>query len=434
MTRLSILAAARQEPGRIGLIDERGSLTFPELAALACAATEPSEHRVLVAPRRTREDVALLLGMLEHRVAFALAHPRWTRAELDAAVTATGARVVWADGQPRTTDLRARGQEQVLVFTSGTSGRPKIVRLSRRALDAAARAHGEALPWRDEDRWLLALPLAHVGGFSILTRCLYARRTIVLMPDAPFDADRLIETAEAHRVTLLSVVPTMLEPLVHRSPPSSLRAILVGGAGARTSLIAAAREAGWPVLPTFGMSETAAQVCTQRLGDERTSGTGPPLPGVEVRIGQSGQIEVRGPTLMDGYLGEPARVEGTFFSTGDLGRLDADGHLHVEGRVDHRILSGGENVDPLEVEAALLEHPAIAQACVLGEPDDTWGQVVVAFVAPAPGPSQGDLERHLATRLAPFKRPRHVFARPELPLLRSGKVNREALRGAGDAP
>ena len=117
---LSIRRAARLEPHRIALIDERGALTFRGLAALADAAIEPSEHRVLVAPRPTREDVALLLGMLEHRVSFALAHPRWTHAELQDAVRATGANAVWVDGQRTTTCHRARAEEQALVFTNPT--------------------------------------------------------------------------------------------------------------------------------------------------------------------------------------------------------------------------------------------------------------------------------------------------------------------------
>ncbi len=419
MSDLSILAAAREAPDRPAIVDEQGTLTFAELAERAMALTAPSPTRAWLAPRAVRDDVARILGMLERRVGFLLAHARWTAHERDAAIARVGAGT-------------AAAREQVLVFTSGSAGRPKVVRLSHEALVAAAAAHALALPWRDDDAWLLCLPLGHVGGLSVLTRSLYARRPVILAPE-PFDPDALAALAGSRRATLASLVPAMLAALSDRPPPTSLRAVLLGGAAAAPSLVARARAAGWPVLPTYGASETAAQVCAQRLGDERPTGVGPPLPGLEVRV-RGGVIEVRGPTLMLGYLDDPSPLDEGWLRTGDLGRIDAEGHLHVLGRADEVLITGGENVDPREVEDALLAHPRITEAIVLGVPDPRWGQRVVALIAGASAPGEDEVHEHLRGRLAPYKRPRTVAFVRELPRLPSGKVDRARVLGALGAP
>lgn len=419
MSDLSILAAAREAPRGIALVDDDGTLTFAELAARAMDLTAPRATRALVVPDGTRDDVARLLGMLERRVGFVCGHPRWTEAERAEAVARAG-----VDTEAAT--------EQALLFTSGSSGRPKIVRLGHEALVAAAAAHARAMPWRDDDRWLLCLPLAHVGGLSIVTRCLYARRPVVLGPTR-FDPAVVHDALTRHRATLVSLVPTMLARLTDRPAPGSLRAALLGGASAAPSLVARARAAGWPVLPTYGMSETCAQVCTQRLGHERETGVGPPIPGVQVRI-EEGHVEVRSPTLMLGYLDDPSPIRDGWYRTGDVGLLDEEGHLHVRGRADDTLITGGENVDPSEVEAALLTHPRIEEACVLGLPDPEWGQQIVAMIAGSATPSPDEVRTHLRGLLAPFKHPKVVRAVGSLPRLPSGKVDRLRVLGAFGAP
>jgi len=435
LSDLSVESAAAEAPGAAGLVDDDGALTFETLAALARERTAdlPTDARVLIAPRATRDDAILLLGLLARRASIVLAHDRWTAAERRDAAARTGAAVAITEGvAQRTGHGGSAPAGEVCVFTSGSSGRPKIVRLGYAALLAAAEAHAAALPWTDDDRWVLTLPLGHVGGLSILTRSLFARRPVVLGP-ARFDPDALRDAIARHRGTLLSLVPAMLERLMDRPPPPTLRAVLLGGASARPERVAAAREAGWPVLPTYGMSETCAQVCTQRLGDERPDGVGPPMPGVRVRI-RDGAIEVAGPTLLCGYLDAPPPLVDGWYPTGDLGHLDADGHLHVTGRADARIITGGENVDPTEVERALLAHPAIREAVVLGVPDPRWGQRVVAVIVADPPPDADAIALHLEPRLARFKHPKQVVARAALPRLASGKVDRTGLAGAFDAP
>jgi O-succinylbenzoic acid--CoA ligase len=197
--------------------------------------------------------------------------------------------------------------------------------------------------------------------------------------------------------------------------------MLVGGAPAPSALLAEAADRGWPVLTTYGLSEACSQVATQRPGtvNRGEQGSGSPLPGVEVRI-QDGVIQVRGRTVC-----APVDRDG-WFTTGDLGRLDETGCLHVLGRRDDAIVTGGEKVLPHEVEEALRSCPGVADACVLGAPDPTWGQVVSALVVPrAAPPPAAALARELG-RLAPYKRPRRLAYAAALPLGPNGKVDRRA--------
>jgi len=312
-----------------------------------------------------------------------------------------------------------------ILFTSGTTGRAKGAVLPAAAFAAAADASAQNLGWRDDDRWLLALTPAHVGGLSILVRCLRARRAVVVGPVTP-------ETIARHRATLVSLVPTQAQRLLDSgwTPPPHLRALLLGGGPAAPAFLGAADDRCWPVLTTYGLTETCAQVTTQRPGTRNRGerGAGPPLPGVRVRISAAGTIQVGGPTLMRGYLrGAAPFTDDGWLDTGDLGRLDDEGNLHVLARRTDLIVSGGENVYPAEVEAALLEIPGVAGACVFGVADELWGQVVcAALVCDGPGPDDAELRAHLDARLAGFKRPRHIARLDALSVGGSGKLDRAA--------
>ncbi|MEM6795020.1 MAG: AMP-binding protein, partial [Acidobacteriota bacterium] len=331
-----------------------------------------------------------------------------------------------------------------VVPTSGSSGRAKGVALSRRAFEAAAEAHARHLGWADEDRWLLTLPLAHVGGLSILTRCLWARRTVVLAADRSFEPSEVLRRLERRRVSLLSAVPTMLRGLMRSgSPPAALRAVLVGGAAVPAELLREARVAGWPALATYGLTEACAQVATQPLNDleapERPVEGAPLLHGVEARLASDGALALRGPQLLTGYVGEGLE-EGAgagkdgWFKTGDLATWTAEGRLKILGRRDRVVITGGENVQPADVERALAALPAVAEACVVGLADERWGQRVAAAVVPSTeqGVRDGalDLARvraELEDRLADFERPRQILIVPSLPRTASGKVDAGAV-------
>ncbi|MCY3927507.1 MAG: class I adenylate-forming enzyme family protein [Acidobacteria bacterium] len=487
-TALSVGAAARETPEGVALVHGGQALTWAELAARAEGVATSVRHRLRASPYPLVavvggmgvETVTTILALLEDRVPFVLLHPRWSRAERKRALAKTGAALVVEEDGALTAASGSPGRGWIgdgaaaFVFTSGSTGLPRGAALSQAALVASSKAHTAVFGWNEEDRWLLSLPTAHVGGLMIVVRCLLARRSIVLgsrHASGTFDAERVLRVIERHRVTLLSVVPTMLGRLLDgagEDPPPTLRAVLVGGAAASPALIARARGRGWPVFATYGLTEACSQVATERpgaaehvvagkgavseAGDSRSgSGVGPPLPGVEVRIesrktaGEAGtpvrgSILVRGAILFEGYVGsEPgAPLERPFdadgwFDTGDLGNLDASGQLHILGRRSDRILTGGENVDPSEVEAAVLEWPGAVAACVVGVDDDEWGErvgaVVVGSRAFEAERGLAGLERHLRERLAGFKRPRRWRVVDHLPVAPSGKVDRQACRG-----
>ena len=451
--KLSILRAAAEAPGRTALVHRGETLSFADLAAEVRAAigwlrrrgVDPltpkgAKQRAALPGDSTREALVLVYALAELGVPMVLLHPRSTAAERRRTLAATGTGIFLDPA-----DLRLRPEVDpepfeplaidperplAIVRTSGTAGPPKGVVLSRRAFAAAAQASAENLGWRGDDRWLLSLPVAHVGGLSILTRCLIARRTAVAEPLPRFAAAAAARLVERRRITLLSLVPTMLRRLLDLDgwrPPAHLRAILVGGAAVPPALLERAGRRGWPVLLTYGLTEACSQVATQRYGTAPRSGRGAePLPGVEVRI-RGGVIELRGPSLLSGYLpppAEPVVTDDGWLCTGDLGELDAEGRLHVLGRADEVIVTGGENVHPREVERALLEHPAITAACVFGVDDDEWGQAVAAALVADPPPGDRELLSFLAERLAPHRRPRWVAFLDALPATASGKEDR----------
>jgi O-succinylbenzoic acid--CoA ligase len=247
-------------------------------------------------------------------------------------------------------------------------------------------------------------------------------------------------------VSHLSLVPTQLEQVLAawagRPVPETLRAILLGGAPIPGPTLVRAREAGLPVLTTFGLTETSSGVAVG--GAEEATLADPaalrPLQGVNVRVvdpdpaGGVGQIEVQGPMVFEGYVGDAAasadRLADDWLRTGDLGTLDGDGLLRIADRREDLVISGGENVYPAEVEAVLREHPAIIDAAVVGQPDATWGSVPVAVVVVGPGVPVGDaeLERHCRERLAAYKVPVRFHRLPRLPRNEAGKVLRRELR------
>ena len=457
---MSVRAAAREAPERVALTHGGLALTWADLAERTDPVRAVVQSRLEGAPRQVVavvggmgvETVTAVLALLEDRVSFVLLHPRWTSAERDRALAMTGASLL-IEGDGALTALpggaankSAIGGGAVVVFTSGSTGRPRGAVLSHGALRASSEAHAAVFGWQEGDRWLLSLPTAHVGGLMIVVRSLLARRTIVLggrQGDGSFDAGGALRTIERHRVTLLSVVPTMLSRLLdgrEGCPPASLRGVLVGGAPAPPALMARARRRSWPVFSTYGLTEACSQVATERPANLSAGGVGSPVPGVEARVGASGSIQVRGPVLFEGYLGsEPgAPLERPFdadgwFDTGDLGALGDRGGLRILGRRSDRIVTGGENVDPTEVEAAVVEWPGAAAACVVGVDDDEWGERVAAVVVGSDGfeaaGGLAGLEEHLCARVAGFKRPRCWRVVERLPLAPSGKVDRRACRG-----
>jgi O-succinylbenzoic acid--CoA ligase len=453
---LSVFEAARDSGAAPAVVSDAGTLSFAELAERAgrCIAWLARRgigpgRTVAVVPRLDVETLALLHGLVAWGVPVVLVHPRLTPDERRFVVTDSGAELFVEDPAAELVGAAGLAPETpapppsdrtplAILYTSGTTGRPKGAVLSRAAFVAAAAASAENLGWKEGDRWLLCMPLAHVGGLSIVTRTLLARRAVVLPAGArqtPFEPGAVHDALARHRVTLLSVVPTMMKRLLDagRPLPDSVRAILLGGAATPATLLARCAELRLPALTTYGLTEACSQVTTQRLGTRPgpEQGSGAPMAGIEVRIADDERIEIRGATLMNGYHppgvhAEPF-LEGGWFRTEDLGRFDDEGRLHVLGRRQELVVTGGENVYPLEVEQVVDAAPGVRASCVFGIPDEEWGQIVCVAVVPDGALDAEALAQFLGERLASHKRPRRIAELAELPVTPAGKLDRRAV-------
>ena len=387
-----------------------------------------SVARLFAVPRTGATTVVINARLTEAEVAWQLAHAHVTRSLGDV----PGAERLDEDGPPSAISRIDPSADRVVVFTSGSTGRPKAVRLTHANLEASADASAEHLRHRPDDIWYCSLPLYHVGGLSIPIRSARQRASVALEPG--FDPGRAASLMRDGHVTLGSLVPTMLRAVLSAEPGPyrGVRAVLVGGGPTPQSLLDEAAEAGLPVLPTYGMTETSSQVATLPLGDAlHPTVSAVPVPGAEIRIGERGVVEVRGPMVSPGYLDGTDRAPGDWFRTSDAGEI-RDGRLYVLGRVDDVIVTGGENVHPTEVESVLSQCDGVIDVAVVGVPHARWGEEIVAVVEGTAGP--GQLERHARYHLAGYKVPKRWLVVDALPRLSVGKVDRQAaaeLAGTG---
>jgi O-succinylbenzoic acid--CoA ligase len=315
-----------------------------------------------------------------------------------------------------------------LILTSGTTSGTRAALLTHGNVAAAVAASRLRIGNGPEDRWLLCLPMFHVGGLSVLWRSAEAGGAVVVHPS--FDAAAAAAALRRGEVTIASFVPTMLQRVLEADPGPyrGVKAVLVGGASVAPDLVERGLDAGLPIVTTYGMTEACSQIATVAPGEERSAvGTvGRPLAGMQVEIAQGGIITVDGPAVSPGYFGEPRR-RGPLASN-DIGSFDDAGRLVVHGRGDDVILTGGENVHPAEVERVVLSHPDVSDCVVYGLPDPDWGSVVAVTVVLA-GPAALDtIQQYAGTRLAPFQVPRLWRIGSETPKLRSGKPDRSAAR------
>lgn len=304
--------------------------------------------------------------------------------------------------------------DALVLVTSGTSGSPKAVVLTHEAVRASALATSSRLGVEPTyDRWLACLPLSHVGGLSVVTRALVTGTALEVQ--AGFDPEELAQ-AVRRGATLVSLVPTALR----RIDPGDFRTIVLGGSAPPESLPE-------NVVTTYGLTETGSGVVYDGL----------PLEGVEVSVGESSEVRLRGPMLARRYRDGSSLVGADgWLLTGDAGRIMPDGRLDVMGRLDDVINTGGEKVWPSAVEAVLARHPGIAEVGIAGRPDPYWGERVVAFVVPAEKscpPSLRELAELVRGELAPWAVPKELVVTESLPRARLGKLKRSALRGAAES-
>jgi O-succinylbenzoic acid--CoA ligase len=337
-------------------------------------------------------------------------------------------RPFWPLDKPVSNPPSAPAGSTLIISTSGSEGDPKAVALSTSNLASAAQTANQRLPLVVGDIWLACLPLYHIGGQSILWRCAQAGASVLLHEG--FDAAAVATDFERYPVTHISLVPAMLSRLLEIGikPPSSLRHAIIGGAALSPTLHEKASAAGWPLNPSYGMSESSAQIATWTTAD------GPWQPGLvgtaqgenKISLDSAGRILLRGPQIMVGYLGQLPHPKDDWITTSDLGKIDAKGRLTVTGRADDMLISAGRNVHPLEIESCLAACPGIRDVAVTGLPDPVWGDLIVALVVGDASPDE--ITRWSTPRLPSAALPRRIIQLTSLPRSTAGKLERATLR------
>jgi fatty-acyl-CoA synthase len=348
----------------------------------------------------------------------------------------------------------------VVLFTSGTSAEPKLARLGHENLLSYTWETADLGAAGEDEAALLATPPFHIAGVAaVISNCWAGRR---LVPLPAFSAEAWLTTVAAERVTHAFVVPTMLARIVaawdagEAEPPRGLRSLSYGGARMPQPVLEAALrhlpDTGF--VNAYGLTETSSTIALLGPEDHRAAlagdaasrrrlgSVGRPLPGIRMSIvddrdrpvpaGTTGRILVRGDQVFSGYAGGSTHGAGDWLDTGDVGWLDPDGYLFLAGRADDLIISGGENISPGEIEDALLRHPEVTGAAVVGVPDPDWGEVVAAMVTLRPGAEvePETLTAWAAERLGRLKSPKLVALADELPVTPSGKILRRSVRDA----
>lgn len=334
----------------------------------------------------------------------------------------------------------------VIIFTSGASGIAKGVELSFNNLLQSAKISDQLMQYSEQDRWLASLPFNHIAGLSIITRALLFASSIIIPDD--LQTESLIKAMNKFRPTLCSLVPTQLNRIMEsgEEPNEELRKVLVGGGYISTRLVTDAINSGWNIIKVYGSTETASFVTALSEDEfyEKPQSVGKPMNPNNVIIvseskfnlpwGEIGEIAVASPSVMKGYYANEARNDKLFkdeyYLTGDIGYQDADGYLFVEARKTDLIITGGENVNPNEVENRIIEHPGISDAAVFPLKDDDWGEIVAASIVMQNNSNKiqlNELEQFLRKDLAGFKIPKKIFIEEKLPVNELGKIVRSRL-------
>jgi o-succinylbenzoate---CoA ligase len=334
----------------------------------------------------------------------------------------------------------------LILFTSGTSGNPKGVQLSFSNLKASFENGNSVLNHQPGDKWIASLPFYHIGGFSIITRALLSGASIVI--PASSKTDDLADSIIKHKPAFLSLVSTQLKRLIKIGikPGNELRCVLLGGGYIEDTLVEEAVKEGWPIAKVYGSTETSSLIsfvdCTK--DNNKKSSGGKPLADNQIFIvnkskeilpcNNNGEIAVKSESCAKGYYDNPTETDNKFikgiYYTGDYGYIDDDGYLFIESRMDDLIISGGENINPFEIEAALTEFPGILNASVFGMEDDEWGYIVTAAIITQPGfnISETELKKFLLNKISAYKVPRKYYFLNEFPVSPLGKVQKNKLR------
>jgi O-succinylbenzoic acid--CoA ligase len=350
-------------------------------------------------------------------------NPAFTAAEI--ATLLERLRPTHVDGTRHPAGVPAPPDTAAIVVTSGTEGLPKGVELTRAGMEVMGRGYSAGLDAGPTDRWLACLPLHHVASLGALARS-YVTGVPCTVHDG-FDLDRVARSPHDEGTTIVSLVPTAMRRMLDAGAPlHEFRRVITGGAPCPVALRARAEELGVGVVDAYGLSETWGGFALDGL----------PIAGADVGLAADHEVLVRGPMVMRQYRLDRVRTESVldgegWFRTGDVGTIDAEGRVAVVDRLKDLVITGGVNVSPTEVEGVLARHPDVHDVCVVGVPDDEWGELVVAFVVARPGapvPSIDELRAFGRDRLSAPKLPRAARAVDAIPRTASGKPLRRVLR------
>lgn len=472
--------AAQADPAVVAVSGEDTELTRGDLLERATSVAEEIRRSGVTAVAylgiNTPEAVALMFGCSVAGVSYVPVNYRWTDDQINAALgritpvavvtdAACAARVretpgVVGIGQPGGAAPRAVAAEEapaVLLFTSGTSGPPKVAVLRNQNLVSYVLGTVEFLSAGPDEAILVAVPPYHIAAVSSVLTSVYAGRRMVQLP--AFTPEAWVDVARRERVTQAMVVPTMLSRILDIIEEAgeglpALRHVSYGGGRMPAAVVARAMA----LLPhvdlvnAYGLTETSSTIALLDPDDHRAAASadprlrarlgsvGRPVPTVEIQVrddcgavlpaGEAGEIWVRGDQVSGEYLSHTATDPDGWYPTRDHGFLDEDGYLFVQGRADDIIVRGGENLSPTEIEDRLLEHPTVAEAAVVGAPDQEWGERVEAFVVPAAGATvdQDVVRDWVRQALRSAKVPAVIHVRDALPYNETGKLLRRDLR------
>ena len=305
----------------------------------------------------------------------------------------------------------------LILFTSGSSEKPKAVKLSFDNLIQSSLTGNKVLNQTSDDRWLASLPFYHIGGFSIIVRALMFGTSVVI-PVSLSNQD-LIDSIKKYKPTLTSLVSNQLKYFVDKDfiPPKELRTVLLGGGFFDTQLILKAINKKWNVAKVYGSTETSSFISFMNTEELKTKpgASGKVIPPNKIKITEDGEITIKGHSVMKGYFDNELEnldsfIDGYFY-TGDLGYFDEEGYLFVEAKRNDLIISGGENINPLEIEKVILSNPNVKEVCIVGKEDEQWGQILSAAIVldQSANFTENDLTSFLREKLPSFKIPKKIL-------------------------